>query len=289
MLEADLFRLQRIAAGCASVFLLPFIGLGLWVALHAAGKAEWVGAVAGGSFVAFGAAAMATIYFALRRAQAALQLRARHRDAPWLWRADWAAGVAKEPLGALANLWVLGILWSLISATAAYIVFRDVSRGNYLGLFALIFPAIGAGVVGVATYRTLRLRKFGRSVCRFGKVPVQPGRTFSGETAMRLREIPPEGLALRLVCVRLDTQGGGRHTSVKETVLWEDARRIAASGIASSGDAVRVPFSFSIPGDAPVTQMTAFRTRTVWRLEVTAQLTGIDYAARFDVPVFQAT
>ena len=234
---------------------------------------------AGSVFVVAG---LALIFGALAVSGAAansFQLRQRYPDQPWMWRRDWAANAVNDQgaLG-LGFFWVFAIIWNLISLPIAFVFpWREV-RDTPIVIVPFLFPAIGVLMLIGTLYKSAQRMKFGASVCHLDQLPIVPGRTFHGELETRIHDAPPAGFTLRLTCVRRVSAG----RSTNETVLWQETQTVA---LATPGfEGMRVPFSFALPADAEVRQSPSI----VWRLEATAQLTGIDYAATFDLPVFSS-
>jgi hypothetical protein len=83
-----------------------------------------------------------------------------------------------------------------------------------------------------------------------------------------------------LTCIRRATTGSGDDRSTSETVLWQEEQQAAGAG-------VTIPVEFAIPADAAPCDPGMASDRTLWRLDVTADVLGIDYAASFEVPVFR--
>lgn len=266
--------------GCATLFALPFCAAGIAVIFSAprsTGRDLVMRVGAGSVFVVAG---LALIFGALAVSGAAaksFQLRQRYPDQPWMWRRDWAANAINDQgaLG-LSFFWLFAIIWNLISFPIAFVFpWREV-RDTPIVVVPFLFPAIGVLMLIGVLYKSGQRMKFGASACHIDQMPIVPGRTFHGELETRIRDTPADGFTLRLTCVRRVTAG----RSTNETVLWQETQKVA---LATPGfEGVRVPFSFALPPDAEVMQTAGI----FWRLEATAQLPGIDYAATFELPVF---
>ena len=94
----------RTAVGCAVLFLLPFaaVGVGTAVAAVRAGAMrDWGQAgflsIFALTFGGVGIGGIVTVLRGRRGAEAALAREARHPEAPWLWREDWAARRITDP------------------------------------------------------------------------------------------------------------------------------------------------------------------------------------------------
>jgi hypothetical protein len=275
--------------------MLPFFAAGAaaistgWRILHSGGPKEAMVVMfaVGILFCGVAATVVFAAFWGIRTMSAAASAREMNPDRPWLWHTDWAQGVLRESRGAeMLLLWPFAIFWNLISTPVWFVVSRELAKQNRLILIMLLFPLIGAGLLGGAIYVTARRAKFGISTCTIDGIPLQPGRTFHGELQMRGHRRPDDGFNFTLAAVRIITRGSGDSRSVKEDPVWSESRVVSASVAAPTPDGMRVPFSFDLPPDAPSTDEVHMDDRLVWRLEVSAALPGPDYSARFELPVF---
>jgi hypothetical protein len=230
-------------------FLLPFAGIGLFAAVQAVRFAATGDSAQAGFFalfaLVFGGVGIGGILGVLAGRRALVDraaLEARHPDAPWLWRADWAAGrIEDSTRGAMWAAWMFAGFWNLVSFPAAWFGTRAaLSEGNTAALLALLFPVVGAGLLVWAVRVTLRYRRYGVSVLELGAVPGVVGHSIGGvvRTTSLLR--PPEGFQVRLTSIRRVVRGSGKHRSTSERVLWEEERRVPATSTA-------IPFAFATP------------------------------------------
>jgi hypothetical protein len=279
----------RTAVGCAVLFLLPFAAAGVGTAVaavRAASLRDWGQAgflsVFALTFGGVGIGGMVTVLRGRRSAEAALAREAQYPEAPWLWREDWAARRITDASAAeMGFAWAFAILWNLIGVPGAVLAVRAALReGNRAALVALLFPAVGAGLLVWAVRVTIRRRRYGTSVLELDTLPAVVGHALEGtlHTPAGLR--PPEGLRVALSCIRRVTSGSGRNRSTSERILWQEEQRTGAS-------ATGVPVAFVIPADAAPSGPVRGEDRTLWRLEVSAEVPGVDYAATFEVPVFR--
>ena len=213
------------------------------------------------------------------------RLRAQHPNEPWLWRSDWTSRSIRQ--SADLGGWCLAgftILWSLFAIPVGFLVpWRGPWDAKAILLAA--FPISAALLLLLAIYAALRRRKYGLSLCKIEHSPIPLGTTFRGEVQVRLHEPPPSGFALRLASIRRTVSGSGKNRSVHEVVLWQDEQTIA-HGMMPSPDGMRVLFRFELPADAEPCDFSNPNRTTLWRLEVSADVPGIDYEAAFELPVF---
>ena len=206
----------------------------------------------------------------------------RNPGAPWLWREDWASRrIADGSRTQVWFAWGFAALWNLVSLPSAVLAVRAaLNDGNRVALIALLFPLVGAGLLVWAVRATLRYQRYGVSLFELATLPAPVGHALEGTVRAPAELRPPEGFQVVLSCVRRVTTGSGRNRSTSETVLWQDERRVRATGTG-------IPIAFAIPPDAMPSDSTHASDRTLWRLAVSAEVPGVDYAATFEVPVFR--
>ena len=237
------------------------------------------------------AGVVALIALAVRKTLRAMRERKQRERQfpaqPWMWRQDWADRTVRDSEAvATGFLWFFGIVWTLISLPMLFVVKGEGAMRPQLWFVAL-FPIVGAGVLAVAAYMTLRRFKYGVSVCRLDRVPVPIGGELRAEVDARVRELPPAGFQVRLTCVNRIITGSGKSSSTRETILWQEEQSVG-SGMAMPGpEGIRVPLRFAIPADASPSDDTNPRDAVIWRLLVQADVPGIDYRSHFEVPVFR--
>jgi len=287
-------RGRAVLLGCIGLFLLPFAGAGISVlslGIRALQKHEAnaiAPLLAGFFFTAFSVSFFAIIFVATRNAARAAALRAGAPDQPWLWRPEWSTRRIPDQRRGAAFLWIFAIFWNAVTIPVSFLVVREwTKQQNPLLLIALIFPAVGLGLIIAAAYTGLRRLKFGASVCTIDTVPIRRGHSFHGEIEMRGDAVPEDGYRLRLVCVRRVVHGSGKSQSIQETPLTQQETRVsAASVMRSPAGGVRIPFSMTAPTEGHACDIRNPRDQVLWRLEAAAEMPGIDYAATFELPVF---
>jgi len=285
--------------GCMVLFALPFAAVGLVSGVMVVSKlaaGDWRTAAFLGLFaVLFGGAGTGLIAAAWAGRQETArrqELQTRHPDEPWLWRQDWAAGRIDDAgrKGQYA-LWAFAALWNLIAFPSAFFALREFQRsGNRLSLIALVFPLVGIGLIVAALRSSDRQRKFGLSTFELATLPAVIGHGIAGTVRIASELLPPEGFLATLSCVNLRTTGSGDDRSTTETIRWQEQQKMVgqrASGGPGSGLVTSVPVHFRLPPDVSPTDDANYNDRIVWRLELTAAVPGVDYDARFEVPVFR--
>ena len=209
---------------------------------------------------------------------------------PWLARADWAAGKIKSTASAQVKLFTLMAvafcgLGGLFTFTALP---KALTKGNDAALLVLIFPAIGLGFV-VAIVRAVRAhRRFGDCFLKLAQVPAPLGGSLDGMIQTGARFRLEHGLHLKISCIRRVVTGSGKNQSTQETVLWQDEKVFKPESDLPEPEPGHsgIPVFFKLPADQPEC-FAHGREAVLWRLEAKAKMSGPDFAATFEVPVFQ--
>src|SRR5205814_4071481 len=285
----------RLSLGCISLFLLPFFAVGLFALITGIGAMKhgqpnaMVPIAFGIVFMGVAAGVFWAISFGFRKAQQEALLREQNPGKPWLWKLDWQSGTITSQGSAQAIfMTVFAIIWNAITVPAVVMVLKKgVYKETPAVLFILIFPLIGVLILISAVYQLLRQRKYGQSRLMLPHVPVSIGTMFRGEIITRLQERPENGFVLTAASVRRVTSGTGKSRSTTESTLWSDQETVAGASAVQTMEGLRIPFSIGIPTDVRETDQSDSNDETVWRLDVKAEVPGIEYAARFDLPVFK--
>jgi hypothetical protein len=100
--------------------------------------------------------------------------------------------------------------------------------------------------------------------------------------------MPTDGFRVALTCIRRTTSGSGDNRSTSERILWQEEQRVAGRpSRTTDGMSTAVPVRIPIPPDALPCDVSKPSDVVLWRLEVSAQVPGVDYASTFEVPVFR--
>jgi hypothetical protein len=286
----------KLGLGCVALFLLPFAGAGAfagWQGLQRAAQGNWREALYFALFaVVFGGVGfggLALVLLGKRKLEEQESLKTKHPDEPWLWQKDWAAGRVEDAsrLGAW-GAWAFALLWNLVSLPAGYAGVRAaLYENNKAGMIALLFPLVGLGLAVWAVRATVRLKKYGSSRFELSTLPGVIGHTIAGTVRVPSQLNPAEGFYIVLSCVRRITTRG-KDSSTTDSILWQEERYIRAEQSRDAGGMnTRIPIAFRLPADAKPCDSTDPNDRILWRLQVSAEVPGVDYASLFEVPVFR--
>jgi hypothetical protein len=210
-------------------------------------------------------------------------------EKPWLQRPDWAEGKVLQS-GAGSGKLLLGftIIWNVISFALAIFAITSTWNSGDIPWFVLIFPLVGLVLITVTVRTAIRKRKYGISILHLDTLPAHLGGEFRGtlETNIPARLLPKEGFHVRFICAERssyrDREGDKR---VSENELWREEQQVEAF-VVGTEDTLFLPIRFNIPAEMPSTQLIPEDDRSYWRLEISASMPGVDYAAQFEVPVY---
>ena len=277
-----------LGIGCLVLFALPFAGFGVFALGRSAidfGKGNWQSALGlfafGIIFTSAGVGIVLAGVAGLRRTRRLEGVKAERPDEPWLWRDDWAQGWVKSSSKGLFIFTVIfALFWNGIAFTVAIAALPQVKR-QPLTWLVLLFPLVGIGLMVWAFRQWSRWRRFGHSTFHLTTRPGVIGGSLAGvvRTAQPLHGATE--IRVRLACLERDTSGD----STSERIEWEEEKILTGDVIHQGG----IPVLFNIPFECrPVESISASRS-IVWRLNVGATVTGTDFAADFEVPVFKTS
>jgi hypothetical protein len=283
----------------AVLFGIPFAAMGFAAAAMAAGifaphtlktrgLPPWLLAMVSGLFAVVGLSVAIHGIRGVQRMVRVTRLRAAHPGEPWRWDHPWNERVAHDDtVGRARHFFVVAMFVFAVLTPFHWIGFFGPRLALPFGLFALLFDAIGVGLLAAAGYFVLRRVKYGRGVALFTSFPFRRGAKLElhveAPPALPQHALPTA--TLRCIQERYVTSGTGedRSTTVECFELYRDTAPAELVGAGGGRRALRV--TFPIPGDAPTTDL-ASRPCRYWEVDVEAITDGVDYGARFLVPVY---
>lgn len=281
-------------AGCllpmGVVFSLAGVVFGLSALLGAKGYEDLKQKIMGGA-VAFTVACIGAVLIvaglsANRAAKRAQDMTARTPGKPWMWRDDWAQGYARPDWQSeAATRGSIGALLLVVSSfSLAGVILHPPRDQSYLSLLVLILPLSGLVLIGQSLLIRLRERKFHQVRLMFSSIPGVIGGRLQARMEMMFPFPGGSDVHLILSCVRSRVNNTGNSRSRWESVVWQ-AKQTAVPYAGTPASSV--PVDFSIPYDAPETDGSNRDNEVFWRLTARAALPGLDFRARFRVPVFK--
>ena len=219
-----------------------------------------------------------------RKAKRHEELEALHPDEPWLHNNDWHEGrIRSSTKAAFITSAVFASVWNLISMPVVVFAHEQIfDPDNRIALVALLFPVVGIGLVVWAARSLIRWRKFGESIFEMRTIPGVIGGPLEGTIRTSVDIRPQAGFDVMLSSVHRYRSGSGKNRSTHEEVLWQKSYRIALDRSGSG-----IPIAFQVPYDCAPTDDADSDNQRIWKLEVKAEVKGVDYHVQFEVPVFR--
>lgn len=220
-----------------------------------------------------------------RKLAARRALERRFPKEPWRWHEEWKDGRISASNRANAyGTTIFAVLWNLISLPTALLVPAAIADGNRLALVALIFPAIGIGLAAWAIRSWLRLRRFKLATLVLDRLPIPLGGRFKGTVKVDALVPVAHEFKLRLNCVERRRSRNGKASN--ERLLWQNEWTVPKHSCQLASTYSTIPVDVAVPDDLPPAS-TIEEERIVWRLEITGECPGPDFASTFAVPVFR--
>jgi len=209
------------------------------------------------------------------------------------WRADhaWDPAGAADETGGEARSFVLragryGALAVLVWVAGGYLERGTRVDSRMSTLVGAAICAYGAYFGAKALGRGLRRWKYGASTLRFSRFPFFLGESLDGRLHVARPLVGCSELVVTLRCIeeRYEEQGGGDNASEK-TVCYEVYSSAATLDLSRRRESAGLVVNFLLPDlDLPTTL--ASRPPRYWQVDVRGEAPGIDFAARFLVPVY---
>ena len=203
---------------------------------------------------------------------------------PWLGQQEWASNqVTCKAKNSVWFMWAFALVWNLISLPATLAIPEEFASGNKLILIAAIFPLAGIYMLVWAIKFTLSWYKFGQLTLTLDPYPGSIGGQVGGTLEVPVTYNRQQRFPVSLQCVHSYESGSGKNRSRHEKVLWQ------ASGLAhthpSPTGGTLLAICFDVPADLPASEPHSNSYR-FWRLDLNADLPGVDLHRQFELPVF---
>lgn len=219
-----------------------------------------------------------------RKAKRERELKALHPDEPWLHNEEWQTGrIRSSNKAAFLATAIFAAVWNMISMPMVFFLRDEIfDPDNRLALVALLFPVVGVGLAVWAVRSFFRWQKFGESVFEMSTMPGVLGGPLEGTIRPSTAIHAGGGFDVTLSSIHKYRSGTGKNRRTREKVLWQKSYR---AGLDPSHGGI--PVSFYVPYECEPTDVDEPDNQKIWRVEVTADVVGVDYHAQFEVPVFR--
>jgi hypothetical protein len=209
---------------------------------------------------------------------------------PWLKREDWAAGRIKSTGTVPVRIMVIFTLafGGFGGVMAFFLLSQELSKHNYAALFILLFPLVGVAFLLAFARARLAQRRFGDCFFELAQIPAPLGGTLEGQILVGTRLQLEHGLHLKLSCLRRVTSGTGSDDHTSESILWQNEKVFRPEANLPEPEPGRtgIPIFFKLPANQPEC-FARGNEAVIWRLEAKAKMSGPNFSAVFEVPVFR--
>lgn len=214
------------------------------------------------------------------------QREQQYPEQPWLWKKDWRDGaIRSDDRERLLGIGIFALIWNAISAPLPFVLVSEWQSGNQAALIGLLFPLIGLILAGVWGKRWWHRRRFGELILQLDPWPGRIGGQLQGAVAIPRSMPPGTTVTLTLSSVRRRQRGSGKNRKTVEDVLWQKVQLVTVSRVGLQRSSV--PVRFVLPAGLQPSDWSDSANQQVWRLQMKAELDGIDLDANFEVPVFE--
>ena len=276
------------AVAFGALFVVAGAGVIAGVTLGSAASVHgprWVAIAAGAIFLCAGLWVSGNGVADVLRKREAARAAALSPATPWTWdyhrRADGIASQSTREITAAFGITLFVALFALPFQWIGFVA-KDASRAFTVGAVLMDFAVVG--LLARAVRLVLMRRRYGRSWLRFAHFPFRAGERvgLSLDSFGQLSLLPSLTATLRCVQERYETRGSGRErtTEVVCYALWSSTTTVEKN---------RKGFfelAFDLPATVPATSLSERPARYWELLLASGDVPGVDYAARFLVPVY---
>jgi hypothetical protein len=290
----------QAGGGCLIAFALPFIAVGVFVFLLSIGALPiqpetsndaplWMLTAFGGVFAMAGLGLAWAGAAGMARARSARIRKEEHPLEPWYWDHPWdSKGATSGGIGSALQTFLTFLFLEAFLSIFHWWAFFSPERIIPLIILVGLFDLIALAILWGAFYQLFQFFKYGSSRLHFARFPFRPGDSVEAglEVSRKIGAAPAISLVLRYIEEVMETTGSGKNRSTTQVLycLHEVTKELSA-GQFDAGSDLEIPISIRLPaGD--LSNRLLDTPRRYWELEVKAETPGIDYEARFLLPVY---
>ena len=234
----------------------------------------------------FGGVGLGLIVYVFRAAKEKDLSAPEFRDRPWLANDQWHSAVLKSnSKAAMWRGWAFAAFWNLVSAPLPFVIYADVTEKNNMpALLGLLFPLVGIGLITWAVKRTLEWNRFGPAPVTLDPFPGSIGGHVGGTIDVKVPYDARAKFSLTLTNLHSYMSGSGKNRSRTERAEWQDTQ---LAHVSSGAKGSRLSFRFDVPqnlseSDADQSEDSYY----LWRLNLQAELPGVDIDRDYEIPVY---
>lgn len=234
----------------------------------------------------FGGVGLGLMIFLFRAPKAKDLSAPEYRDSPWLANDKWqSATVKSDSKAAMWGSWAFAAFWNLVSAPLPFVIYAEVTeKDNMAALLGLMFPLVGIWMISWAVKSTLEWRRFGLAPVTLDPYPGAIGGHVGGTIDVKLPYDDNSQFLVTLTNLQSYVSGSGKNRSRKEKAKWQDTQ-VAHATTGPMGS--RLSFRFDVPNDLAASDADQSEdSYYIWRLNLSADLPGVDINRDYEIPVY---
>ncbi len=280
--------LGLLIAAVGVVIVLVSLDIGIHAPDRSFNAPREMVALIGGIFALAGLSFLIHGIRGLRRAERRERLERQRASEPWMadypWNSRWAPARGEGKRG--QQLWGLVVIFLFLVPFNWLVFWREGGAGWVFLVVTVIFDLVLLLSAGYLVYLWGRRLKYGKSRLDFARFPFLLGERFEGTltTGRAARGIREVEVTLRAIEEVYDTDQKGSRSVVCYQV-WAQTQTLENSGSIAS-ERLRMDVTFDLPEVSELSTHLSQRPARYWELAVKAETPGIDYAARYLVPVY---
>tara|TARA_B100000749_G_scaffold280896_1_gene280718 strand:- start:86585 stop:88159 length:1575 start_codon:yes stop_codon:yes gene_type:complete len=267
------------------VFFSIFLMTGIASMVKGMQKSGWNEPfIAGCIFVVFGLLGWLFVIYLKTRISEYDELKKKYPEQPWMWRPEWAKGQGESMTSFMP--WVYSVIAIALGGISYPLMEKNWDKVMELSsphVFVIMAPAMGIIFAVYSLVLWLRVRKYGKTVCRLRSLPGLVGGRFEADIYVEEKFYGREKVKARLVCAHQYSSGSGKNRTTVRRELWSQEQEVRPQ---SANKGAIFPIEFLIPSDCKPTDVVDGNDQIRWEVYIHADVEGLDYLEYFHVPVF---
>lgn len=221
-------------------------------------------------------------------------------EEPWTVRPEWRSNTLVDENEVKWSALVGPGLGTLFGGPGGgiiiYLSVTDPEASLWLAFWGLIVIGISCVYPTWVTVRKLRHQyKFSESTLELETMPGCLGKSFRARLYAPISSEASSDLevSVTLSCKRQyeitvpDPDGHPHRHDTRTVTKWTDEARVTGTPRLRRERVLEIPISFDLPDEPPPSTPEKKRDRILWEVHVTGELSGVDYEASFEIPVFE--
>lgn len=179
--------------------------------------------------------------------------------------------------------WFIAITWNVVIYLIVFYVREQLNKISYLAL-TMPFLIIGLCLFWMAIKKSLEWHKYGVITLTLDPFPGSVDGQVGGRLDIKTEFQASNTFTVTLECVHKYLSGSQDSRSYKENIVWTEQ---CFANTNSSTKGTEVTFCFNTPGNLPETDVKRSASFHYWRLNVSADLPGLDLKRDYEIPVLK--